>query len=259
MTEADRDRRRERIGAALAVALFHALLGYALITGLGFEVAAEVGDRLKVFALPEDPVPPPVEDAASAEARKEAEEGAAAPPALEARAAPIVAPPPEVRLEVPPPVVGAAVPGAGNDASAGAAPLPGPGTGGGGLGSGTGSGRAGEGTGGGGGGVRAQWLKGRFRDADYPRGARRDRAGGTVYARFTVGKDGRPTGCRIMRTSGRADLDAVTCRLIEARFRYRPARDAAGRAVTEELGWKQDWWLEERGKRLEADAAPDTP
>ena len=64
--------------------------------------------------------------------------------------------------------------------------------------------------------------------------------------RFTVATDGRAGGCAVMRSSGSADLDSTTCRLIERRFRFTPARVAGGRAVPELRGWRQDWWFEPR-------------
>jgi protein TonB len=61
--------------------------------------------------------------------------------------------------------------------------------------------------------------------------------------RYVVGTDGRVSGCRVTRSSGHAELDATTCRLIEQRFRYRPARDAAGRPVPETVSRTFDWLL----------------
>jgi protein TonB len=67
-----------------------------------------------------------------------------------------------------------------------------------------------------------------------------------VQAHFEVGVDGRVSDCRVVRSSGNAELDATTCRLIERRFRYAPARDAQGRAVPDVAGWEEEWWI---GKR----------
>lgn len=52
-----------------------------------------------------------------------------------------------------------------------------------------------------------------------------------MTTQFTVETDGRVTGCRVTRSSGLSDLDDGVCRLIEARFRYRPSRDARDRAI----------------------------
>ena len=111
--------------------------------------------------------------------------------------------------------------------SAGASSVAGPGTGAGGAGSGLGGG------GSGGGGSRAQRVRGQLNDSDYPIGARLAGIEGLVAVRFTIQPDGRVNGCQIVKSSGSAELDGTTCRLIERRFRYRPARDAQGRAIAE--------------------------
>ena len=121
----------------------------------------------------------------------------------------------------------------------------GPGTGAGGLGVGLGSG--GQGSGNGGGGVRAQRVSGAISgERDYPRAARRAGIEGTVSVRFIVDTDGRATGCGVTRSSGHAALDETTCRLIEQRFRYRPARDGQGRLVPESVSRTFDWLLPRR-------------
>ena len=240
---------RDRVRAALGVAAFHALLGYALITGLGARVATTVSDRLSTFdVLPQPPPPPPREPEPATE-RTPQEEGAAAPPNLKAKPSPAVAPPPLVRLKVPPPVVTAPLPSpaTGSDPSAGASNLPGPGTGSGGVGTGTGSGGQGTGPGGGGGGSRAVRLSGSISGAsDYPRGARRAGIEGSVAVRFTVRTDGSVSDCEIIRSTANEELDETTCRLIERRFRYQPARDAAGRPVPEVVTRTFDWMLPRR-------------
>lgn len=242
-----REPHRERIASAIGVAIFHALLGYWLLSGLGIDAPGGAGRTLKVFDVPAPPPPPPAEEAET-KAPAEAEEGAAAPPDLVSDPAPVVAPEPEIPLPVPPPLVAAPVPGPGADPDAGASDRPGPGTGAGGVGAGAGAGGEGSGRGGGGGvAVRARHLSGNIVDADYPRSASRARAEGSVLVHFTVGTDGRAGGCTVIRSSGHTVLDVTTCRLIEKRFRFDPARDTAGRPMPELRGWKQDWWLEPRG------------
>jgi periplasmic protein TonB len=241
--DSNRERNRDRAKSAAGVALCHALLGYALITGLAPGTAARAGEALKLFDVSAEPLPAPPHDRARAEAAPE-REGAASPTNLRVRPTPLVAPPP--KLPADPPVVAAPAAGEGSDVSAGSADRPGPGSGSGGQGAGTGSGRAGGGPGGGGLAARAELIAGRILDSDYPRAASRARIGGTVIVRFTVGADGRPGGCAVVRSSGRADLDSTTCRLIERRFRYRPARDSEGKAVAATMGWKQIWWQEPR-------------
>jgi protein TonB len=238
------DFRQGRIGSAAGVAAIHAVLGYALIVGLGMQVSGRTEESLKLFNLAIEPPPAPVEPLKPVEQASQKQAGAASPPDLLAQASPVVAPEPKIRL-LPPPVVAAPVPSMASDPSAGAAPIPGPGTGSGGTGDGTGSGGDGNGAGSG---VAsgAELIKGRIKNSDYPKAASRAQAGGTVIAKFTVGVDGRPSGCSVLRSSGNSALDATTCRLIEQRFRYRPATDAQGRPVPETKGWKQVWWLEPR-------------
>lgn len=122
------------------------------------------------------------------------------------------------------------------DSAVGAEPGPGTGTGpGAGIGSGAGSGR-----------TRARWQNGRIDRRDYPRSAARAGIGGSVTVHFDVAPDGRAVGCIVVKSSGNAELDRTTCTLVEARFRYTPARDRAGNPVPDVAGWRQDWWLEPR-------------
>lgn len=234
--------RRDRIKSGIAVAAFHALLGYAFVTGLGFDVTRSVGSELKLFDVadevpPQPATPAPPEPARSEQAKPKDSEGAASPANLRDTPSPVVAPPPEVRIEVPSPVIAAPVAGAGNAASAGAAEVPGPGTGSGGEGNGLGSGAYGDGTGGGGhgGGIGARLIRGGIRGSDYPQ------AVGTVGLRFVVTPKGRVRDCRVTRSSGNRDLDSTTCRLIERRFRYRPARDWAGNPIAQVVRGEHVW------------------
>lgn len=248
--QADHDTIRSRIKSAIGVAAVHALLGYVLIHGLGFEIAGKASDdRLKLFDVASEPPPPPIEELLPAEPRAPDPEGAAAPPNLKATPTPVVAPPPVIRLPAPSPVVAAPIPGPGSDASAGASDKAGPGTGAGGEGTGTGSGRAGDGDGGGGAATRARHLQGDIDRRDYPDAAGDAGVEGSVLVLIYVGTDGGVDDCRVERSSGSAELDSATCRLVERRFRYAPARDARGRAVPDILGWNQDWWIGPRKRR----------
>jgi protein TonB len=240
-----RESHRHRIGSAVGVAAVHLLLGYALIAGLGFRPQIVPEEPLKLFDIAAEPPPPPAPRPAP-RPTADASEGGAAPPNLKANPTPIVAPTPRIRLEVAQALGAAPVAGRGSATSAGAATVAGPGTGAGGEGSGTGAGGEGSGRGSGGVVTRARHLRGRIDDDDYPRGAYRARIGGTVIARLTVSAEGRVSRCEVARSSGNIELDAATCRLIPRRFRYAPARDADGRPVPSEVGWRQEWWLETR-------------
>ncbi len=223
---------RDRIIPATAAVALQLLLGYALIVGLGGTPVPPIVADLKVFEVPPDAVPPPIPPRKPApHMAAPRQRGAAAPPALRARATPVAAPPPEIKIERPPLIVAAPLPGIGADATAGAAPVPGPGSGSGGQGNGTGSGSSG--TGDGGGGSHAEYLRGDIRDRDYPREARDAGIQGDLTTRYVIGADGRITDCRVVKSSGSALLDSTTCRLVMERFRYRPARDASGRKISE--------------------------
>jgi protein TonB len=229
----------------LGVAAFHALLAWLLVAGFGYRPVAAASDPLKVFSFA-DPPPPSVEEPVPPPVREAAPEGAASPHSLRARPTPVVAPVPGVRLPAPPTLPTVPEPTIvppGSASAAGVSTMPGPGTGTGGTGAGTGSGGAGSGTGGGA--ARApQWLRGRLANEDYPPAAAKARVQGSVSVRFTVATDGSVGGCQVTRGSGSAELDETTCRVIERRFRYRPAVDAGGRPVPAVLAKTYDWmWV----------------
>ncbi|WP_162139998.1 TonB family protein [Sphingomonas sp. Mn802worker] len=92
--------------------------------------------------------------------------------------------------------------------------------------------------------MRARLIAGTITPRDYPKQERAARIGGSVTVSFEVGADGRARGCVVTGTSGNTALDTTTCRLVEARFRYAPARSAGGVPVSEQRGWRQRWWLE---------------
>lgn len=71
------------------------------------------------------------------------------------------------------------------------------------------------------------WLK----QDDYPAESLTAGENGEVTAAFDVTPAGAAANCRVVRSSGHLRLDDATCDLIEARARYRPAQDAAGKPV----------------------------
>jgi protein TonB len=183
--------------------------------------------------LPIEPPPPPPP-------RREhhhASAGKSAPANIRARATPVVAP--VVPALKPPPVPAATHAASGTDATAGAAALPGPGSGAGGEGQGTGSGDSGNG--GGDGGTDSQLVSGRIKDSDAPQAMRDAAFEGTTRAELTVGSNGRVSACRISRSSGSRVLDDLTCQLILQRFRFRPERDASGRAIASAETYDHEW------------------
>ena len=236
---------RDRIASATASVLLCVLVGYALLLGLAVTMPSATPEALKLFAVGPKPPPPPPERIVPRPAKSHRPEGAASPANLRAKATEVVAPKPIVPPLIPPPVVAALKPGLGAEASAGAAPVPGPGSGAGGIGNGTGSGRYGDGDGDGGDETPPRLMKSRFTRGDWREAEAlvgEDNVVGRLGVRYTVETDGHVTGCRVTRSSGKPALDAITCRLIERRYRYRPSLDAAGRPVASIVFHNQDWF-----------------
>lgn len=215
------------------------VVGLGLASGLDLGAVRKASEAISAIALPAPKASEPISVPTETPSDKAA--GAASAANRNAKATSVVAPKPKLPPPVPPPVAAAPKPGNGSEASAGAAPVAGPGSGAGGRGDGLGAGGSGSG-----GGMRPVWRSGTVEDRDYPREARRAKIGGEVEVRFTIEATGRVTGCRISKSSGDAALDATTCRLIEARFRFKPATNAGGIAVASSYGWRQTWWLERR-------------
>lgn len=236
----------DRVRSAAVVLLLHALIGWALVAGLGVDIRRAVEEPLRVFAIAPEP-PPPEPVPVPAPVRVPEPEGAAAPPSLRSRPSPVVAPRESRRS----PVRAAPEPKplpTGSARDSGASASPGTGTGAGGEGSGAGAGRGGSGTGGGGIPTRAQRISGAFDYSDHPDRSRAS-AVETVGVRFLVGPDGRVGDCSVTRSSGNPRVDSATCRLIEQRFRYRPATDASGKPVASVVSTVFSWIPDERRRR----------
>lgn len=213
----------------LAAVAVTAAVGAGILSGLNVDIVRETVERLETFdiALPEEPPPPPPPPPP----RKEQEEEQGAPAAP--KASPVVAPEPEIRLPVQNPIAAAPEPGTGASSS----------TGQGGVGSGTGAGGTGTGSGrGSGAGFTPAQRISKVPDSEYQRfvstsGIRRGSVGLTVK----VNTDGRPSNCRIVRSSGSSAADSLMCQLTLRYVRFRPARDPQGRPVAQDISWFPDW------------------
>ncbi len=230
---------QDRLLGAAGAAIVVALLGYLLIAGLTVEMQIRRQQAATVIDLPSLPRPqrqprPPVD---RPKARKAS--GRASPRNLRNKAAEVVVPVPLVLPPAPPILLSAPTAGAGMASSAGASDRPGPGTGAGGEGDGSGGG--GDGDGDGGGGVPPRLIKGRLKFSNLPEDLREAGIGGTVGVRYRVDVDGRASDCRITASSGSRELDEATCQLIEERFLFDPARDAADRPVRSILEENHSW------------------
>ncbi len=229
----------------IAAISIHILLGYLLISGLAVDVVRKANSAIKVTNIMPDPPlpeikPPPTKDEVIKKAKPQ---GAASPKNIKSKAAPREAPTPKVDLSLLKPKPTAEKAGKGSDNTTGNSNQIGPGIGAGGQGAGLGAGKAGNGGGGVQVGSRAKYISGRIKNSDYPRAASTAKAIGAVTVKFTITTKGRAVQCRVTQSSGNTDLDSTTCRLIEKRFRYEPARDTSGNAIEDVTGWRQDWWL----------------
>jgi protein TonB len=225
-------RPRERAYAFAAVVVVQAALGLVLLSGLRvqFSRPADVVSRLidvRLLPPPPAPVPPaPVK-------HRRAEQWSA--PKAEPK--PIGGSPGSNPAHAPPSVASvvtlrpSAAPSGGGSGTGPA------------LGSGAGGGMGGQGYGAtGAGGNDLELISGDISPRDYPRHLAKAGIGGTVKMRCTVAATGRVSRCIITRSSGVPELDALTSRLIEQRFVYRPATDRFGRPVADdvEIDWTWD-------------------
>ncbi len=226
-------RPRDR-AVALAVAAFvQVVLGLALLSGfrVDFNRTRDVVEQLIEIGVPP---PPPVVRVEPVKPRPER-------PAKQAEAAPRAAPAPPggspgpAPAHAPPsvtPIVAVRPSAAPSGGGTGTGPA---------VGSGAGGGVGGEGYGGDGGGTDLELISGDIEPRDYPKHLGNAGIGGRVTVNFTVQVNGRATGCHVTRSSGVAELDALTCRLIEKRFRFRPSMDRYGRPFPDEVDWDHDW------------------
>lgn len=238
---------RDRLVSGIAVGAIHAALAYALLTGLGVSLPQQAQQALEAFDVTDPPpppsVPPPDPPRPQAERAPE-EEGAAAPPNIKSRATEATAP--KTEIPIPPPITVAELPGTGSDSTSGNAPIAGPGTGAGGFGDGTGSGRFGSGPGGGGGGGRpALPIRRELGTVDCGDPGSTCRSV-EITMRFTVGTDGRVSGCRVQVPSGDALVDREACPRAERRLRFQPALDVRGQRIAATITWVHEFVREER-------------
>lgn len=202
MAYADQTMSGNRITALVIVAIIHIVVGYALVTGLAYEAAKKVMQKVTTIDIEEEvkkeetpPPPPPKKDL---------------PPP------PIVAPPPMVNLAPapppvtvvdtpppPPPIVLAPPP---------SAPPP------------PSQARRAMAKG------QANWAR-RIQD-NYPSDALRAEKEGRVGVRVTIGPDGRVTACSVTSPSGTSSLDAAACDGMTRYARFDPALDDAGHPTT---------------------------
>ena len=232
------------VSAALSASLTAAIVAL-LVFGFAVTRAPVAAPGLLAIDLAEPPPPPkPEQRPEKRRAEKAAPKDEAGERNLRNKATAVVAPP-VVPLIVPPPVLTARQADAGSAVQTGASTLPGPGRGAGNYGDGLGGGgTGGEGDGSGDGEavVGPRRTSGRMSFGDVPEGVLAEGEEAAVTVIFAVNADGRVSDCRIDRPSGYSAIDGLTCRLIEQRFRYRPARDRNGRPVRSHVRETHTWY-----------------
>ena len=216
MSYVDQGMTRGRVYAIIAVALLHALLAYAVVTGLAYNFMKKAAEDLKTFDVQEEPPPPPEPPP---------------PDQPQPQTPPIVSPPPLVRMpspappmvtvpSAPPPMLTPTAPPAPPTPPA---PPPPP--------------------------RRVEPARARANLAsyvsndDYPASAIRAEEQGTTGFTLTVGPDGHVTNCSITSSSGSSALDQTTCRLMRSRARFTPAHDEQGNPTSDTVSNRIRWVL----------------
>lgn len=82
-----------------------------------------------------------------------------------------------------------------------------------------------------------------FGTDDYPMEAIEKEEQGTVAYRLTIGRRGGVPDCEIVESSGSEALDEQTCRILEERAHFSPARDAAGKRIPDTYSGRIRWVL----------------
>ena len=85
------------------------------------------------------------------------------------------------------------------------------------------------------------WLT----DRDYKSSWSRRELTGTAGFRLDIAATGKVTGCRITSSTGHAELDEATCKLLERRARFEPARGRNGEPVAGTFNSSVRWVLPE--------------
>jgi len=204
-----------RTPAIIVVALLHVALGYALVTGLAYNVAKKAMEDLKTFDVTEEPPPPEEKPPPPEKTDTPPPPQVVAPPPL-VRMAPTtspivstpVAPPPQITPRAPPappapPAVRTVPPQSvsGN-------------------------------------------LQGLIRTDDYPPSALDREEQGVVAVSLSVGTNGRVTNCSVTSSSGSRTLDSTTCRILTSRAKFTPARDSSGNPTSGTSAARIRWQIQ---------------
>ena len=187
------------------VVLLHAIIGYAFITGLAYNVIKKSVADLKTFDVDEPPPPPE-------------QKPPPPPPAQTHEPPPLVAPPPVIQTQTVAPPTIQTVPVAPpvvihQEAPPAPPPPPKPSVAKGAVPRGSPS----------------SWVT----TDDYPSRALREEQQGVTSIGYDVTADGRVENCHVTNSSGSPELDEATCKNFVRRARYTPAQDSAGNKIAQ--------------------------
>jgi protein TonB len=193
--------------AIIMVVILQFALGYAIVTGLAYNVIKKAAQDLKTFDVEEQPPPP--------------EEPPPPPKDMPKVPPPPLTPPPLVRMEAPPPPIQTvtAPPPPVYVPPVAVAPPPPPAPP-----RKVQSATSAKGD-----------LRSLFSADDYPASAQSAGAEGTTRASLTIGPDGRVVGCSVVQSSGNTALDSATCNILRRRAKFVPARDSNGNATSDTI------------------------
>lgn len=216
MSYVDQPISRGRFYAIVIVAVLHALLAYAFVSGLAYKFVKAATEDLKVVDVKEEPPPPPEEPPPPPPDQPNSPPVTAVP-SIVPTPSPIAVPPTPPAVYIPPaPVITPPAPPA--------PPPPPP--------------------------PRVQPpqraranLNSYFSTDDYPAAALRGNDQGTTGFRLTIGPNGRVSNCQVTSSSGSSVLDQATCRILRSRARYQPARDSSGNPTTGTDSGRVTWRL----------------
>ena len=221
MAYADRNMSSNRVVALIIVALIHAALGYAFVTGLAYQYIKKAQENLKTFEV-EEPPPPPEEVPPPPPPPDQPMQPppVVSPPAIVQTVAPAmtmttVNTPPPVYVPAPiaaPPVAPPAPPPPVINKTAGAKGDP------------------------------AQWIT----NDDYPPSSIRAEEQGTTGIKWTINTQGRVENCAVTSSSGSSALDRAACAALTRRGRYSPALDQAGNPIASTQSRRVVWRLPEQ-------------
>jgi len=209
MAYADHSETSSRTISIVIVALIHAVLGYAFVTGLGMKYVKKAAEQLDVFEVKEEPPPPDEPPPPPPKPADVPPPPVVAPPKIievPAPAAPVMPTVPKV-VPLPPPLPSPAPPPPRPVQKAQPRGNPG------------------------------NWVT----SDDYPSRALREERSGSTGFRLDIGTDGRVTNCTITSSSGSPDLDAEACRLLPRRARFKPAIGSDGQPMTDSFSSRIVW------------------